>query len=220
MYTMKQILERVVSILLPERCVFCGGVAEFGDYCCGKCEIPCAEAVVLPKESALDGAAASVYYMENARKAVLRLKRVPDKRTARFFAELMYAKVKADLHSDFDILVPIPVNPKKLAERGFNQAEVLARELGALMGKEVTGSILSRSDFAGSQHKLTAIERMENARKSYSLIDANPVKGRRILLVDDVYTTGSTVEACALLLKNAGAASVCAITATKTKQRD
>lgn len=223
MYTKKQIFDRIISILLPKRCVLCGDAVEFDDLFCGKCEIPYADeiahshGIMLPKGGGLDGATSPMYYTGNARTAVLRLKREPDERTARFFAESMHKRVEADFHEDFDVLVPIPLSREKLSKRGFNQAEILACELCGLMGKELECDVLSRNDFTEPQHKLTARERFENAKKSYSAQNIQRVKGLKILLVDDVYTTGATVGACALLLKGAGAASVSAVTATYTK---
>lgn len=223
MYTKKQIFDRIISILLPKRCVLCGDAVEFDDLYCGKCEIPYAHeianshGIMIPKGSGLEGATSPIYYTGNARTAVLRLKREPDERTAHFFAESMHKRVKADFYENFDLIVPIPISREKLSKRGFNQAETLAFELCGLMGKKLECGVLLRNDFTEPQHKLTARERMENAEKSYSAQNIQRVKGLKILLVDDVYTTGATVGACALLLKGAGAASVSAITATYTK---
>lgn len=217
MYTKKQIFDRIISILLPKRCVLCGDAVEFDDLYCGRCEIPFAHGITPLKESGLDGATSPMYYTGNARAAVLRLKREPDERTARFFAELMNKSAESDFHEDFDVLVPIPISREKLSKRGFNQAEILACELGGLMGKEIESNILSKNDFTEPQHNLAARERIENAKKSYYTQNTQRIKGLKILLVDDVYTTGATMGACALRLKDAGAASISAVTATYTK---
>lgn len=221
MYTIKQIFDRAISILLPMRCVLCGEAVAYDDLWCGKCELPYACDIRLPVWSGLDSASSPLFYKGKVIGAVLRLKRKPDMRTARFFAELMCEKVKTELQKDFDMLIPIPISREKLSERGFNQAETLARELGGLMGMDgnIVCDILLRNNRAAPQHKLMARERFENAKRSYSMLAewSETVRGRKILLVDDVYTTGATLSACALLLKGAGAAGVSAVTATYTE---
>jgi len=120
----------------------------------------------------------------------------------------------------FDLIVPVPINPSKLLSRGFNQAEKLAVSLSPLLFIPVAQNVLMRYDDAQIQHTLSQAERLENAEAAYDTADAEVVKGKTILLVDDVFTTGATINACGKKLIAAGAAEVYAAAATVTRRRN
>lgn len=108
----------------------------------------------------------------------------------------------------FDCIVPVPLHRTRRRERGYNQAELLAVRLGELTGIPVTANVLRRIRPTPSQTKLGRAERMKNVHDAFALVDAHPIAGRCLLLVDDVYTTGATLNECARVLRAAGAASV------------
>lgn len=111
------------------------------------------------------------------------------------------------------ILVPVPLHPRKQRQRGFNQAEELARELALQRKGWHTENILVRARKTQAQATLAGIDRITNARGAFCLRSENRrLNGEHILLIDDVITTASTSEEAARVLKNAGAASVWAIT--------
>ena len=110
----------------------------------------------------------------------------------------------------FDLIVPVPLHPSRRHERGFNQAELLARPLAPLCGAVLKQDILVRTKNTRQQSKLKIGKRAENLLSAFSA--ATDLTGMHILLVDDVVTTGSTLCACAEALKAAGAAEVCAVT--------
>ena len=114
----------------------------------------------------------------------------------------------------FDLIVPVPLHPARKRERGFNQAELLGRELERAIGIR-SASILRRIRYTTTQTQFDRSERMENLRGAFRLRSAIDVRGLRMLLVDDVLTTGSTLSECASVLKRAGAASVYAATAAR-----
>lgn len=105
-----------------------------------------------------------------------------------------------------DCLIPVPLHPKKERERGYNQAAVLGRALAALLGVEFVDRALCRTVNTCSQTTLKGRERRENVAGIFALSPGAAVKDRRILLLDDVITTGSTANACAKVLRGAGAA--------------
>ncbi len=109
-------------------------------------------------------------------------------------------------------LVPVPVHRERLKERGFNQAELLARELSALPGMPPTVSALERIRATEAQNQLSRQERLRNVAGAFSLKQGPLTKGvpGRVLLIDDVLTTGSTLNACARVLSENGAAFVAA----------
>jgi ComF family protein len=111
---------------------------------------------------------------------------------------------------DFDALVPVPLHPAKKREREFNQAEVIA-ELLAERSRKPLLNALQRVRYTDSQTRHDRAERMENLRGAFRMRQPDAVLHRHLVLVDDVFTTGSTVEECARVLMKAGAASVRAL---------
>lgn len=120
----------------------------------------------------------------------------------------------AELVSDCDAIVPIPLHRLRLLSRRFNQSAELARHLAALSDKPYLPASLLRRKRTQQQVGLSAVARLENLRGAFAVAPGREVDifGRRILLVDDVYTTGATVNAAARILKRAGAEEVTVLT--------
>jgi competence protein ComFC len=111
-----------------------------------------------------------------------------------------------------DFLVAVPLHPSRRRERGFNQARLLARDIGALRGLEVLDGALVKTRRVPAQAGLRAAERERNVRRAYGVKRRERVEGRTLILVDDVTTTGATLRECASVLAAAGAKEVRAIT--------
>ena len=115
---------------------------------------------------------------------------------------------------DLDMVVPVPMSPAKLAKRGYNQAELLAREVCRELGMKLDTKFLYKTRdtqsmrFSDAQTRRTALSGAFAVRADSSSPDCPPLSGKNVLLVDDVSTTGSTFDACARALKDAGAQSV------------
>ena len=115
-----------------------------------------------------------------------------------------------------DLIVPVPLHPKRLSERGFNQAGVLARELGRKIKTPVSPEALLRKNRTSPQARLKRNERLKNVKGAFEISDDRKVRGGRILLIDDVFTTGTTLSECAKVLKaRGGALEVHALTVTR-----
>ena len=107
-------------------------------------------------------------------------------------------------HIHPDVIIPIPLNRKKLRTRGFNQAELLAKVIGRRMNIPVDTKVLIRSHWTEPQKNLSPVQRFANLKKAFQ-VHLNPRKQyKTVLLIDDIYTTGSTMDACAKLLKEHG----------------
>ena len=150
-----------------------------------------------------DAAAASIFAYKYGRR----------QEYAKFYAEeavrYLGEYIKA---ADPDILVPVPVSAERMAERGFNQAELIAEHIGELTGIRTFGNILCRVRKTMPQKELGKNERRMNLKKAFRVWEDADLAGLRIMLVDDLYTTGATVDACSKALKDAGAAEVWVLT--------
>jgi ComF family protein len=114
-----------------------------------------------------------------------------------------------------DALVPVPLHPSRLRERGYNQAELIARPLARLLGIPYRSYLLVRTRPRPDKIRLTRRERWETARGAYAMHQTAKVDKRRVLLVDDVFTVGATLGACSRALRGAGAVRVADITVPK-----
>lgn len=115
------------------------------------------------------------------------------------------------LEANFDLILPMPMHWKKRWERGFNQAELLAKPVARRFGLPLAKN-LQRTRYTKSQAGLSEAERRANLRGSFVVRHAGQIAGKRILLIDDVFTTGSTLRSAAQVLKEAGAGHVSALT--------
>lgn len=120
-----------------------------------------------------------------------------------------------DVLGGADALIPVPLHPRRCRERGFNQAELLAAELGRRAAVPVSPAALVRRTDTASQAGLTAARRRANVAGAFAVRHRSRVAGRVIVLVDDVYTTGATARACARALRAAGAAEVRLVTVAR-----
>jgi ComF family protein len=112
----------------------------------------------------------------------------------------------------FDLIVPVPLHPKRLRWRAFNQSLLLAREIGRAYRVPADPFVLRRDRPTPPQTQLPEDERRRNVRGVFSLNPDRPVEGKSILLVDDVYTSGATVNECSRVLKRGGAREVFVVT--------
>ncbi|MDI6698531.1 MAG: ComF family protein [Candidatus Saccharicenans sp.] len=117
-----------------------------------------------------------------------------------------------DLFEGLDYIVPVPLHRKREKQRGFNQAELLGRGLSDLSGLPLLSGVLVKIRNTPPQVSLEAAERETNLRKAFMVKKAGKIAGRRVLLVDDVFTTGSTLRECAARLRAAGAIEIRALT--------
>ncbi len=120
---------------------------------------------------------------------------------------------------DFDIIVPVPLTKKRLKVRGYNQSLLLANQISKNLCLPVISDALVRTKFDISQTALKSEQRYQNLEDSFEVCDTPKILGKRILLIDDVMTTGATIEACSKVLMNAGANTIYVCCCTRTSSR-
>lgn len=104
---------------------------------------------------------------------------------------------------EIDVIVPVPLHRKKQKKRGYNQAEILAKEIGFRVGIPVDTTLIKRKKNTVPQKEFTRKERKKNLKNAFEV--TGKVEGKRVLIIDDIYTMGSTIDSISILLKKAGA---------------
>lgn len=195
-----------IGFLAPPWCACCGRPFEVDpgpEARCGAC---------LTRPPGFDRARAVLRYDDESRPLLLRLKHGDRLEGAGAYAHWM-ARAGADLLDGADLLVPVPLHRWRLALRRYNQAAVLALALGRRSGVAVAPDLLRRPRATPSQGHLGPEARRRNVAGAFTLArGAAGLAGRRVVLIDDVMTTGATVEECARVLRRGGAASVAVLT--------
>ncbi len=135
------------------------------------------------------------------------------------FAELLEGAVRAQFaFAEIDVLVPVPLHPERLRARGYNQSALLARALARRLGRRCDETSLVRTRDTAQQANLDEEARQQNVKDAFAVVAPQWVRGRTVLLVDDVTTTGATLSHCAAPLVKAGAARVwCLVLARAVK---
>ena len=133
---------------------------------------------------------------------------------ARSLAELMIRALPEQLEAD--LIVAVPLHPSRLRAREFNQSLLMADRVGRHLRRPVSTTDLVRTIATEPQTSLTRSERLRNLRRVFMVRHADRIADRRVLLIDDVFTTGTTINECAKVLRSAGAASVSALTLART----
>jgi len=189
--------------ITPPFCSICGSPfssKEVEIHLCGNC---------LTKKTYFAKARSLGYYEGPLQEAIHRWKYEGRASLASFFGEWMAEGFRRHWTSEaFDIVVPVPLHRKRLRERGFNQAFLLARELSRRIGVPCEKKMLRKEKPTVPQVLLSGVEREKGVRGAFRVREEDQVAGRSILLVDDVYTTGATVNECSRVLMAGGAKSV------------
>jgi ComF family protein len=165
---------------------------------------------------AFDHARSFAAYDDVVVRAIILLKYHAVRPLGRWFAERMVEQVRQEPEIfQADVLVPVPLHLARRRERGYNQAELIARPLARMLGLPLGPLLLVRTRPRPVRQELTRRERWETVRGAYETREGARVDKLRVLLVDDVLTTGATLDACARALRDAGVSRVAALTVAR-----
>lgn len=221
--------QALLDLLFPPRCVVCRRVGEwFCSACrqaiekilppiCNRCGRPlrhpeCPYCQKLPLQ--IDGTRATAFFEGSLRTAIHAFKYSHRIELANPLGEMLSDYVA--LHPfPVDALIPVPLHAERERARGYNQSKLLAQVLGQQRQLPVWDDVLTRSRHTRPQVELDAVDRRENVHNAF--IATQRVMGAQILLIDDVCTTGATMDACGIALKERGAKSVWGLAIARTR---
>lgn len=211
-FTIQSLLDKMLGLLFPDRCAGCG---KHGDLICSDCRAklrPYPEDRFVPPM--LDGASVAFIFEEPLQSAIHSLKYDRIRRMAAPLGDMLVEY----LHRhplDADAMIAVPLHAHRLAERGFNQSELLGRRIQEVSGIPLLTVGLVRCRDTAQQVQLSMAERQKNMRDAFLWQHTAPPPAR-VLLLDDVLTTGATLGACAQALRAAGTREVCGLALGRT----
>lgn len=196
---------KLISVIFPERCPYCRDAVRPCEIACEDCKEILPEYAYTKKVAGDNTVLAAVPYKDSFKDAILRIKFGRKKQYAYQLAKMMSERLSSELKEpDFDVITFVPLHPKTLKERGFNQSELLARYIGENL-QIPCEALLKKTRLNEPQHKiLGSNKRKENVKGVFRCIDKKRVKGRKILLIDDIVTTGFTLSECVKMLSEYG----------------
>lgn len=234
---MTNFLACLIDLLLPPRCISCGKILTGDTGLCPECfnemnfisrpycrkcghpleEVPSGEKSLCPSclrkvRTPFRLSRSALRYDEASKKMILAFKFMDRTENSVVFARWLKAAGADIFKEGVDLIVPIPLHFTRLLKRRYNQSALLAGELGKLTGVRVDYNSVIRHKRTRPQVEFSGHARIRNVKDAFRVRRPERIKGRRIVLIDDVMTTGSTLKECALALKKAGARSVDTLT--------
>lgn len=215
-----KVLEYILGLVFPPKCIFCGSILDLGselhicDSCYKKIDFIgdiCWRPAGTDWEQSCDAVVSVCRYNGIVKHSLIKYKFYNKPGYYRTFARLLAKYIFMVTNSTkFDIIISVPLHKSREAKRGYNQARLISRALSGITGIRDASGLLVRVRNTNAQSLLDRRNRHENIRDAFSVTKDSLVKGKNILLIDDIMTTGSTINECAKTLKKAGARTVAA----------
>lgn len=213
-------LKFVLNLLFPPKCGFCGKI--HSDFLCRKCEIRLQKwkpgnRIQKMKSQVFTHHIYAYHYKEEIRKKMIDYKFHDQPELSDTFVKLLLNDKKiCGFLENYDIIIPVPMHPKKQIQRGYNQAALIAKKLAKeLVTITYAEDVLVKCKQTKTQSSLDKKSRESNVKDAYNCENKQKIKEKRVILLDDIYTTGSTAKECSKVLKQAGAREVVVLTFAK-----
>lgn len=211
---MLSFINKALNLIFPPVCGFCGDFCE--SYLCNDCKNYLDELynfqieVNEDKDVYYDELIYGFYYKNEIRIKIIEYKFQEKSYLYRTFFEYICSKKEIIKKiQEYDLLIPVPIHKNRKAERGYNQSELICKELSKYINVKENRiiyeqNVIKKSKNIKPQSTLNMEERTENVKQAYEITNKSIIKDKNIILFDDVYTTGSTVNECCKILKKAG----------------
>ncbi len=215
-------LHRLLALLFPPKCALCKNILKKGetDLCntCGKTTPETKKSHW--RFSFVAGWTAVWYYKDNVRNSLQRFKFSGKRSYAPIYGRVLARKLKKEKSFSFDVLTYVPISPLRRLKRGYDQVELIADTVGAELDYPVCKTLRKIRNTPPQSSITDPARRRANVLGAYQTINPENIKGKRILLLDDIITTGATASECARVLLSAGAKEVfCAAVAVSTHKK-
>lgn len=216
---MKTIFSQIINLIYPQTCGICEEIAN--ESICKKCKNKLEELAVCNIHNySHQSFTRHLYIFEY--KAIIREKIIQYKFSNKAYLNEMFVNfmIKNEKICGFlkkyDIMIPVPISKKRKQKRGYNQSQIIAKKLVKdLKNLKLVTNVLQKQKNIVPQSTLSKEERKNNVKDAYKIQNEQIIRNKTIILLDDVFTTGSTVEECSRMLKLAGAKQVDVITIAK-----
>lgn len=211
----------LLDLLYPPRCAFCHRlVASSTVTICEACRknLPYTENRAQQKMNFVAACVSPLYYENDVRQSLLRYKFHGATGYASVYAPLVADCIRTQLDKEFDLITWVPLSRKRLRRRGYDQARLLAEAVAEALGTAAVGTLKKVRHTTAQSQTGSAEKRRANISGAYRVPDPAQIADKRILLIDDIVTTGSTLSECARTLGLAGAEQV--VCATVARRRD
>lgn len=213
-------VQYLLDLIYPPKCPFCGRVLERDeDGLCAQCQetLPWTQSDDGKDVEFCDACLSPLWYRDGVRKAVHRYKFGGGSAHARLFGGLMAQCLSDRQERPADLIVWAPLHRKRRKKRGFDQSELLAHRVGELAGLPVVPGFKKVRRTETQSQLQDAAARRANVAGAYVLLPGLDAAGKRVVLVDDVVTSGATLSECAALLRQAGAEEITALTLARAR---
>lgn len=212
--------EHVLDVFFPTRCVICRKVISAGKpRICAECQdkLPLTQEGGQQKGNYYSKCISAVYYEHDVRQAILRYKFSGASAYARAFGELTASCIYENLDAEYDILSWVPLAPDRKRNRGYDQTQLLAAQTAKMLCQPLTATLRKKRGVKPQSKTGSPERRRANISGAYRVVDPALIAGKRILLIDDIVTSGSTLSECSKTLLIAGAEEVLCATLARTR---
>ena len=211
-------LDKILEIIFPNVCGMCGRINK--NNLCPECKIKLKEItkanIIKVKNKNFTYLAYLFKYDGIIREKILKYKFKDSAYLYKTFSEIIIKNKKmCGFIKKYDIIIPVPIHKKRYKERGYNQSELLAKEIAKILEIPMEKHVLIKELNNTPQSKLSKQERKNNAIGVYKTINNQKIINKKVILIDDIYTTGSTANECSKMLKQAGASEIAVLTIAK-----
>lgn len=215
---MENIINNILELVYPPTCAFCGKLSK--DYICKKCELKIKKYRIKDSYSSKNMYFQEIHsifkYEEDIRDILIKYKFQNKAYIYKTFSKIILKDEKiCGFLKKYDIIIPVPVHKKRKNERGYNQTELISKEISKNLNIKMEKNVLMKNINTKMQSSLSKKERKDNIKGAFKVQNLQRIENKNILIIDDIYTTGSTINECGKVLKSAGAKNIGALTIAK-----